>query len=81
MVAVPAATPVTTPEDAFTVATPVALLDQVPPETVEENNTELALQISCWPLKVPAEGGIVTLTKVAGETVEQFKALLNTSLT
>jgi len=35
MVAVPAATPVTTPVEAFTVATPTALLDQLPPLTVD----------------------------------------------
>ena len=33
--AVPAATPVTRPVEALMVATPVALLDQLPPETVE----------------------------------------------
>jgi len=35
MVAVPADTPVTRPVEALMVATPVALLDQLPPETVE----------------------------------------------
>ncbi len=35
MVAVPAATPVTTPEVALTVATAGVLLDQEPPEMVE----------------------------------------------
>jgi hypothetical protein len=35
IVAVPAATPITTPE-AFTVATPAAELDQLPPDTVDE---------------------------------------------
>jgi len=35
MVALPAATPVTTPVVAFTVATPTALLDQLPPLIVD----------------------------------------------
>ena len=62
MVAVPAVTPVTTPVEAFTVAIPVALLDHVPPETVEAKVVVMLAQISCVPLSVPAEEGVVTVT-------------------
>jgi len=45
MVAVPAAIPVTTPVEAFTVATPTALLDQVPPLTVDAKAVVPATQM------------------------------------
>ena len=61
MVAVPAATPVITPVEAFTVATTVALLDQLPPLTVEANVVVPAIQMFCVPLRVPAEVGAATV--------------------
>jgi len=63
MVAVPAATPVTTPVEAFTVATPTALLDQLPPLTVEANVVVPATQMLWFPLSVPAVGSVVTVTE------------------
>jgi hypothetical protein len=62
MVAVPAATPVITPVEAFTVATPTALLDQLPPVTVDAKVVVPATQIACVPLMVPALAGAVTVT-------------------
>ena len=61
MVAVPAVTPVTTPVEAFTVATPVALLDHVPPITVDAKVVVPVTQMLCVPLSVPADGGAVTV--------------------
>jgi len=61
MVAVPAATPVTTPVEVFTVATPTSLLDQLPPLTVEANVVVLFIQMLCVPLRVPAEVGAATV--------------------
>ena len=63
MVAVPAATPVTTPVEAFTMATPTALLDQLPPLTVEATVVVPATQMLCVPLRVPAVGAVVTVTE------------------
>jgi hypothetical protein len=54
IVAVPVSTPVTTPVEAFTVATPEAELDQLPPDTVDENLLVSPTQIACVPLKDPA---------------------------
>ena len=54
MVAVPAAIPVTTPEE-FTVAIAVLLDVQAPPETVEEKVVVEPTQIPCVPERVPAE--------------------------
>ena len=54
MVAVPAATPVTTPEEALTVATLVELLDQEPPLTVEVKVDVPLIQMFWVPLRVPA---------------------------
>ena len=62
MVAVPAATPVTRPVEALIVATPVALLDQLPPETVEAKVVVPETQTVWVPLRVPAEGAAVTVT-------------------
>jgi hypothetical protein len=62
IVAVPAATPVTTPVDALTVAIPVAPLDHDPPDDVDEKVVVPATQIACVPLKVPAKGAAVTVT-------------------
>ena len=71
MVAVPAATPVTTPVEAFTVTTPVALLDQLPPLTVEANVVVPAIQILCVPLRIPAEAGAVTVTVLVAVALAQ----------
>jgi hypothetical protein len=80
MVAVPADTPVTRPVEALIVATPVALLDQVPPETVEAKVVVPATHTDWFPLRVPAVGGVVTVTVVPAETVEQFGALETTTV-
>ena len=61
MVAVPAAIPVTRPVMAFTVATPVALLDQIPPLTVDAKAVVPVTQMLCVPLRVPAEAGAATV--------------------
>jgi len=61
MVAVPAATPVTTPVEAFTVATSGALLDQLPPGCIEVNVVVPFTQMFCVPLSVPAEVGAATV--------------------
>ena len=61
MIAVPAVTPLTTPVEAFTVAIPVALLDQLPPDTVEVNVVVPPTQTPCVPLMVPADAGLVTV--------------------
>ena len=71
MVAVPAATPVTTPVEAFTVATPAALLDQLPPLTVEANVVVPLTQMLCVPLSVPAEAGAVTVTVLVAVALAQ----------
>ena len=63
MVAVPAATPVTTPELMLTDATPVASDVQAPPAFPFELNVVVpAAQIVCVPLSVPAFGAAVTVT-------------------
>ena len=62
MVAVPAATPVTTPVLLFTVAVPVAFDVQAPPAFPFELNVEVpATQMFCIPLSVPAFGAAVTV--------------------
>lgn len=53
--AVPAAIPVTVPDE-FTVAILVALLLQEPPEAVEESETEVPAHIAEVPEIVPAIG-------------------------
>ena len=62
MVAVPAVTPVTRPEVALTVATAGVLLDQAPPEMLEEKVVVALTQMFCVPLRVPAVGAAVTVT-------------------
>jgi hypothetical protein len=62
MVAVPAATPVTTPEVALTLAMLVSLLDQDPPVTVEVKADVPLTQMFWFPLSVPAVGAAVTVT-------------------
>ena len=71
MVAVPAATPVTTPVESFTVATPAALLDQLPPLTVEANVVVPFTQMLCVPLRVPADTGAVTVTVLVAVALAQ----------
>ena len=63
MVAVPAETPVISPVEALMVATPVALLVQLPPETVDVKVVVPATQAVCVPLRVPAEGAVVIVTE------------------
>ena len=62
MVAVPAATPVTTPVLGFTVAMAGVLLLQVPPAAVDVNVVLDPTQIACVPLRMPAVGAAVTVT-------------------
>ena len=62
MVAVPAATPVTTPEVVLTVAMLVSLLDQAPPLMVEVKADVPLTQMFWFPLSVPAVGAVVTVT-------------------
>lgn len=62
MVAVPAATPETTPEDMLTVAIEGVDEDHDPPDTVEINVVVPLEHIACVPLKLPAVGGAVTVT-------------------
>ena len=62
MVAVPADTPVITPVFALTVAIAVLLVDHVPPDTVDVKVVLLPTGVMFTPAKVPAFGGIVTVT-------------------
>ena len=62
MVAVPADTPVTSPVEALMVATPVALLVQLPPVNVDAKVVVPATQTVWVPLRVPADGAAVTVT-------------------
>jgi hypothetical protein len=72
IVAVPAATAVTTPEEAFTVATSSSLLDHAPPASPFELNVVVPLeQIACVPLNVPALGAVVTVTVLVAVSFEQ----------
>jgi hypothetical protein len=80
MVAVPPLTPVTRPEEASTVAIVGSLLVQEPPGTVEKRLDVPLTHISWFPMRVPAEGGAVTVTIVAAETVEQVGALKITTV-
>jgi hypothetical protein len=65
IVAVPADTPVTTPVVAFTVATNVSLLLQLPPAVPFEVNAEVEpTQIAWVPLSVPANG-LTVIVRVA----------------
>ena len=78
--AVPAETPVTSPVEALIVATPVALLVQLPPEAVDVKVVVPATQAVWVPLRVPAVGGVVTVMVEAAETVEQVGALKTTTV-
>jgi hypothetical protein len=70
MVAVPAATPVTTPEEALTVDTLVELLYQEPPLTVEVKAEVPFTQMVWVPLRVPAVVA-VTVTVLVAVAFEQ----------
>jgi hypothetical protein len=72
MFAVPAPTPVITPVEALTVATPVASEVHAPPALpLLENVVVPATQIPCVPLKVPAFGVAVTVTERVAVALEQ----------
>ena len=72
MVAVPAATPVTTPVLLLTVATPVASDVQAPPAfPLDEKVVVPAVQMFCVPLRVPAFGAAVTVMVPVAFTVPQ----------
>ena len=63
IVAVPGPTPVITPLEAFTVATPIAFVLHVPPVfPLEVKVVEPPTQIACVPDTVPAFGAAVTVT-------------------
>ena len=63
MVAVPAATPVITPDELFTVAMPVLFDVQAPPVFPLELNVVVAPGQTSWvPLNAPAFGAAVTVT-------------------
>ena len=71
MVAVPAATPVINPETLLMVATVTSEELQVPPASVEENSVVSPTQMFCPPLRVPATGGVVTVTVLVAVTLAQ----------
>ncbi len=71
--AVPAATPVATP-DAFTVATDALLLVHEPPDTVSDNVVVEPAQTVVVPVMVPAEGVVMMLTTLVAEAVPQLLA-------
>ncbi len=66
--------------EALIVATPVALLVQLPPETEDVKVVVPATQAVWVPLRVPAVGGVVTVMVVAVEMVEQVGALKTTTV-
>ncbi len=61
MIAVPGVMPLTVPEESPTVATPVALLLQVPPGTLEDRVADADVQILVVPVIVPADGVALTV--------------------
>jgi len=68
---VPADTPVTTPVDAWIVATPIVALAHVPPATVEAKVVVVLSHNASVPLNVPALGDAVTVTVLVAETSAQ----------
>ena len=70
IVAIPAATPVTTPV-AETVAIVPSNVDQVPPACVDEKVVVNPTQIFCIPDNVPATTGAVTVTVLVADTFGQ----------
>ena len=72
MLAVPEPTPVITPVELFTVATPAASELHVPPLFPFDVKVVVPpTQIDCVPLTVPALGGAVTFTMRVAVTLEQ----------
>ena len=72
IVAEPALTPVTTPVDGLTVATPVALLLQVPPLVVLANVVVAAVQTVVVPVIDAGVAGVVfTVTLVVTNALPQ----------
>ena len=72
MVAVPAATPDTTPLLEFTVATELFEEVHVPPAfPFEVKVVEPVLHIACVPLNVPAFGAVVTVTVLVAAAFAQ----------
>ena len=71
MVAVPAATPVTTPVEAPIVATPVEPDVQVPPDTLDVKVVVPFEHNVCVPLNVPADGTADTVMVPVAFTVPQ----------
>ncbi len=67
--AVPAATPVITPDEEI-VAIEVAELLQVPPATLDEKEVVAPTQIFCVPASVPALGAAVTVTVLVAVAFE-----------
>lgn len=73
IVALPAATPVTTPVAAFTVADEVLLLLQVPPLVpLLVNGVDVPIHIVAAPLTTPAVGTIFTVTSFVAVEVTQL---------
>ena len=71
IVAVPAATPVISPVDAFTVATPSSEDEKLPPDVaLLEKVVVPPTQIELVPLKVPAETFAFTVTSLVEDTGE-----------
>jgi hypothetical protein len=71
IVVLPAPTGVTTPVDAFMVATASSLLLHVPPAEVLLNVVVPFEQIACVPLNVPATGAAVTVTVLVAVSLLQ----------
>jgi hypothetical protein len=68
---VPKPTPVTRPVEELMVAIVKSLLDQLPPETVEEKVVVPPTHMVWFPLRVPGEGGSVTVIVLVAETLAQ----------
>ena len=70
IIAVPAETPVITPDSLSIDATPVAFDDQTSPKEVELNVVVAPTQTVCVPLNVPALGAAVTVTVLVAVALE-----------
>jgi hypothetical protein len=71
MVAVPALTPVITPEALLIVATATLEEVQVPPAEVDKNVVVSPTQMARFPERVPAIGAAVTVTVLVAVTLAQ----------
>jgi hypothetical protein len=71
MVAVPALTPVITPEALLIVATAILEEVQVPPAEVDKKVVVSPTQIAWFPERVPAIGAAVTVTVRVAVTLAQ----------